>query len=107
MSQAWTDTRAHESLSCDAVPGSPRDRGNDLVDCLTGGTAIIGTIAAIAFTFAGVLFLFAKFHGFFRLAWLFAGIALIPFLSIEMLMLFRWWGVLALLAAACAVVGAI
>jgi hypothetical protein len=102
MSHVWTDTRSRERFFADMEPAPVRDSGNDLVDCLTGGTTVVGVIAAIAFSVAGVLFLSTKLHGFFQLVWVFAGIALTPFFAIEMLMLFRWWGALALLVAACA-----
>jgi hypothetical protein len=102
MSHVWTDTRGSERLFTEAEPGPARESGNDLVGSLTGGTTVLGVIAATAFCLAGVLYLSAKLHGFFQPAWVFAGIALAPFLSIEMLMLFRWRGAVALMVAACA-----
>jgi len=103
MSHVETDTRGEDRRFSEVGPSPVQPSGNDLFDRLTGGTAVVGAIAATAFSFAGVLFLFTKLHGFFQLAGVFAGITLIPFFSIELLMLFRWWGVLALLVAACAI----
>ncbi len=105
MSHVGTDTRSKNRHFSEVEPSPVQHSGNDLVDRLTGGTSVVGAIAAAAFSVTGVLFLFSKLHGFFQLAGVLAGIALIPFISIEVLMMFRWWGVLALLAAACAMYG--
>jgi len=105
MAHVWTDTRGSERFFSDAEPGPAQDSGSDLFGSLTGGTTVVGAIAAVAFSVATVFFLSAKLQGFFQPAWVFAGIALAPFLSIETLMLLRWRGALVLLVAACAMYG--